>query len=141
MARIDFYEKPGCGNNARQKALLSAAGHEVISHDLLIEEWTSERLQEFFGDRAVPDWFNRASPRVKSKEIIPEHFDACAALQLMLQDPLLIRRPLIEADGRREIGFDQNVIHEWLGLTPAARDLESCPKSASHAPCAIGKVS
>lgn len=29
MARVVFYEKPGCGTNARQKERLKAAGHEV----------------------------------------------------------------------------------------------------------------
>ena len=95
---------------------------------------SSERLLAFFAGRPVADWFNRASPRVKSGEIVPEEIDVNAALRLMLQDLLLIRRPLIEVDGRREIGFDQNLIHDWLGLTPVARDLESCPKSASPCP-------
>ena len=135
MARITFYEKPGCGNNTRQKALLSAAGHEVTAHNLLAEAWTPERLLAFFGDHPVADWFNRAAPRVKSGEIIPEQLDADTALQLMLKEPLLIRRPLIEADSRREIGFEQNRIHEWLGLAPVKQDLETCQKSA--APCAV----
>lgn len=137
MARITFYEKPGCGNNTKQKAMLAAAGHEVIAHNLLTEAWTSERLLAFFAERPVADWFNCASPRVKSGEIIPEQLDADSALRFMLQDPLLIRRPLIEVEGRREIGFDQNRIQEWLGLTPVGRDLESCLKSESHTPCPI----
>ena len=135
MARITFYEKPGCGNNARQKALLSAAGHEVIAHNLFAEAWTPERLLAFFGDHPVADWFNCASPRVKAGEIIPEQIGANAALQLMLQDPLLIRRPLIEVEERRETGFDQSLIHEWLALTRVDHDLESCTKSES--PCPI----
>ncbi|MBI1424317.1 MAG: hypothetical protein GC149_12685 [Gammaproteobacteria bacterium] len=39
MAEIVFYEKPGCGNNTRQKALLAAAGHHVIARNLLTEPW------------------------------------------------------------------------------------------------------
>lgn len=140
MAHITFYEKPGCGNNTKQKALLFAAGHEVIALNLLTESWTSERLLAFFGRHPVADWFNRASPRVKSGEIIPEKLDKHAALQLMLQDSLLIRRPLIEAEGRCEIGFDQNLIQEWLGLMPVDRDLESCPKSESHTPCLVPDI-
>jgi len=132
MARIVFYEKPGCGNNTKQKALLTAAGHEVIARNLLAEAWTPEQLLAFFSKHPVVSWFNRASPRVKSGEIIPEQLDANTALQLMLQDPLLIRRPLIEADGRKEIGFDQELIHQWLSLTPSDKDLENCPRSASH---------
>ena len=37
MARVIFYEKRGCGGNARQKALLVASGHEVHARDLLTE--------------------------------------------------------------------------------------------------------
>ncbi len=135
MALIFFYEKPGCVNNTKQKALLAAAGHEVIARNLLTERWTQECLLTFFGERPVAEWFNRAAPRVKSGEIVPEQLDAAVALQLMLNDPLLIRRPLIDAKGRKEIGFDQNFIHGWLGLTPSGSDLETCPRFASHMPC------
>ena len=135
-AIITFFEKPGCGNNTKQKALLAAAGHEVVARNLLTEAWTPQRLLAFFGDRPVAEWFNRAAPRVKSGELIPENIDAHSALQLMLQQPLLIRRPLLEAEGHKEIGFDQDLIHKWLGLTPSGSYLESCPRSASHSPCA-----
>ena len=135
MARIVFYEKPGCGNNTKQKALLVAAGHEVIARNLLTEAWTPQRLLAFFGDHPVADWFNRAAPRVKSGELVPEQLDANTAVQIMLQEPLLIRRPLIDADGHKEIGFDRDLIHKWLGLTPSGSDLENCPRSASHSPC------
>jgi nitrogenase-associated protein len=84
----------------------------------------------------VAEWFNRSAPRVKSGEIVPEELGADAALGLMLLDPLLVRRPLIDAEGRKEIGFDQNLIHDWLGLTPSGADLESCPRSQQHSPCA-----
>jgi len=135
MARIVFYEKPGCGNNTKQKALLAAAGHQVVARNLLAEHWMQQRLLAFFDVRPVADWFNRAAPRVKSGEIVPEEIDADTALRLMLQDPLLIRRPLIEAEGRKEIGFNQDLIHQWLCLAPRDLDLETCPRSTSHTPC------
>lgn len=135
MTTITFYEKPGCGNNTRQKALLAAAGHEVIARNLLAEPWTQERLLAFFGEHPVAEWFNRAAPRVKSGEVAPELLDANEALRLMLEDHLLIRRPLIEADGRKEIGFDQEKIHAWLGLMPAGTDIESC---VNKSPCPPG---
>jgi nitrogenase-associated protein len=131
MTIITFYEKPGCGNNTKQKALLAAAGHEVIARNLLTEPWTEERLLAFFGKRPVAEWINRAAPSVKSGAVVPEQLDAKTALRLMLQEPLLIRRPLIEADGRKEAGFDQEKIHAWLGLTPTGSDLESCPNKTA----------
>lgn len=135
MAKVVFYEKPGCGNNTRQKALLAAAGHEVDARNLLTEPWTEAALLTFFGARPVPEWFNRAAPRVKSGEVVPELLDTDSALRLMLQDPLLIRRPLLESGGRSEAGFDQELIHTWLGLTPVDADLESCPRHSPHPPC------
>jgi nitrogenase-associated protein len=137
MAQIVFYEKPGCSNNTRQKALLAAAGHEVVARNLLTEAWTPERLLDFFGARPVTEWFNRAAPSIKSGELMPELLGETEALQLMLADPLLIRRPLIEANGRREAGFDQELIHDWLGLTPLGTDLENCPRSHQQTPCPV----
>jgi nitrogenase-associated protein len=82
----------------------------------LTEAWTAESLRLFFKDRPVAEWFKRTAPRVKSGEVIPEQLDAETALSLMLNDPLLIRRPLIQVGDSREIGFDVEAIDDWIGL-------------------------
>jgi nitrogenase-associated protein len=132
MPHVIFYEKPGCANNARQKQLLEAAGHALEVHNLLAEAWTAERLRSFFGDAAVFDWFNKAAPKIKSGEIDPRTIDADSALALMLADPILIRRPLMEVEGRRGIGFDPVAVDAWIGLqalkSPTA-DLETCRRN------------
>ncbi len=134
MAIVTFYEKPGCANNSRQKLLLAQAGHTVWAKSLLTEPWTRERLLQFFGNKPVPAWFNRAAPKVG--EINPEEIDAETAVAMMLAEPLLIRRPLIEVDGRREIGFDAELIDAWLGLTKLPeQSLELCNKSHQDKPC------
>ncbi len=136
MAIITFYEKPGCANNTRQKVLLAAAGHTVQAKSLLTEPWTRERLLQFFGNRPVAEWFNRAAPKVKSGEVAPEVLDADTAITMMLAEPLLIRRPLIEAEGRREVGFAPEMIDAWLGLNKKPEgDLESCSKRHEAKPC------
>jgi nitrogenase-associated protein len=140
MTQVIFYEKPGCANNARQKLMLTAAGHELELHNLLTEPWSAEKLLGFFGSTPVALWFNRAAPKVKSGEINPETLDAATALALMLADPILIRRPLIQAEGRKMVGFDAATIEDWIGLADrgaAGTDLESCrrrPADAAGAP-------
>lgn len=136
MATVIFYEKPGCINNTKQKTLLKAAGHEVQAYNLLIEAWTTEKLRWFFGDRPVAEWFNRSAPRVKSGEVVPEQIDAQTALVLMVSDPLLIRRPLLQVGDRKEVGFDVEQIENWIGLTAVdesqnliSQDLQTCPRS------------
>lgn len=127
MSELIFYEKPGCVNNTKQKALLRNAGHEVEARSLLTHPWSTETLRPFFGARPVSEWFNRSAPRVKCGEIVPETMDEVSALQAMLADPLLIRRPLIQLGQRREAGFDAEV-ERWLGVSSRADDLENCPR-------------
>lgn len=145
MTAILFYEKPGCINNTKQKALLQAAGHTVEAHNLLQEPWTPERLRPFFGNRPVEQWFNVTAPAIKSGAVNPADLDEARALALMMQDPLLIRRPLMQVGDRCESGFDTEAIHRWIGLNPThpdqqqtcadliRQDLQTCPNTHSGA--------
>ena len=128
MAVVVFYEKPGCSGNARQRALLEAAGHTVVAKDLLRTPWTRMGLHSFLDALPVAQWFNRNAPAVKSGEIVPEECDEATALALLQAHPLLIRRPLLEVDGVRRAGFDAAAIDAWIGLpgAAAAGDLEAC---------------
>jgi nitrogenase-associated protein len=136
MATVHFYEKPGCLNNAKQKRLLVEAGHLLIIHDLLQQPWeeNSTMLRSFFGDLPIADWFNRAAPAVKSGEVVPEEVDEQQAIALMIAQPLLIRRPLMEVDGNRQVGFDADTIADWLKVA-VATDLEICPKQHQQQAC------
>lgn len=132
MATILFYEKPGCANNARQKKVLLEAGNELIVRNLLETRWEAADLRAFFGRQPVSEWFNRAAPRVKSGEIIPEGLTEMAALALMLEDPLLIRRPLLQVGEHRQAGFDLARSQDWIGLaadTDPRKDMESCQRT------------
>ena len=128
MSVVVFYEKPGCSGNARQKALLEAAGHTVVARDLLRTPWLRLQLRTFLDGLPVAQWFNRNAPQVKNGEVVPEDFDAATALALLQAEPLLIRRPLLEVGGERRAGFDAAAIDAWIGLNGAAldADVEAC---------------
>ncbi len=133
MAHVIFWEKPGCAGNARQKALLLASGHTLDVRNLLREPWTAERLRCFFGARPVHEWFNVSSPRVKSGEVRPLELSGEAALALMLADPLLIRRPLMESGGCRETGFEPGRVGAWIGLAETPVPVTgACPREAQR---------
>lgn len=137
MATIIFYEKPGCGNNTKQKVWLAASGHTVLAKNLLLEKWNAERLRAFFGALPIAQWFNPAAPRVKSGEVDPAAFDADTALEMMIAEPLLIRRPLMEVEGDFRVGFDPESVKAWIGLNDAKPrgEIEACPKGDAHTPC------
>ena len=134
MATLEFYEKPGCINNTRQKQLLRQAGHVVIEHDLLQTEWTEECLMAFFSGLPVRDWFNPSAPQIKSGEVNPEHCSMQQALRLMCETPLLIRRPLMRVGHKTMVGFAQDAVQAWIGLQATKdADLETCPRPSQQA--------
>ncbi|MFA6014485.1 MAG: ArsC/Spx/MgsR family protein [Gallionellaceae bacterium] len=135
MATVIFYEKPGCGNNTKQKVWLAASGHSVLAKNLLVEKWTVERLRAFFGEMPVAQWFNPAAPKVKSGEIDPGAFDSETALNMMLNEPLLIRRPLMEVDSVLRVGFDAKAVDAWIGLNDSQPKEEPCPICHRSEPC------
>lgn len=137
MTIVVFFQKPGCQTNARQREMLTRAGHTVVAKNLLTEPWTADILRGYFQTTPVASWFNRASPRVKSGEIDPWQIDEDAALALMVADPLLIRRPLIAAGDRRCAGFDREPVTSLLDARDAGVGIEDCSRQMGSAltPC------
>lgn len=135
MATVVFYEKPGCGNNTKQKVWLAASGHTVLAKNILTEKWTAERLRAFFGEMPVEKWFNKSAPQVKSGEINPQTYSAEAALELMVQEPLFIKRPLMEVEGVLRAGFDAQAVDAWIGLNDTQPKTEPCPICNRSEPC------
>ena len=134
MAQIIFYGKPNCINNNKQKVLLKAAGHDVVDKDILSQDWQSEQLQSFFGSAPVPEWFNTTAPAVKSGTVIIDRISSEDALEAMVNDPLLIRRPLMEIGGQKLCGFRYEELDAMIGLSPAegqpdlrSEEMTTCP--------------
>lgn len=136
MATVHFYEKPGCLNNTRQKQLLTEAGHVLIVYDLLQQPWAQnpEKLRSFFGDMPVSDWFNPSAPDIKNGSVVPENLSEAEAIERMVGNPLLIRRPLLEVNGHRHAGFQDTQISTSI-QTPVNRDMETCPQANALRRC------
>lgn len=127
MATVTFFEKSGCSGNARQKQLLLDSGHMVLERDLRNKVWTNLALLEFFIGLPVAQWFNPSAPAIKSGDIVPAELDEPTALALIRDNPLLIRRPLMQVGDERKVGFDATAIHAWIGLKHVPdENLEAC---------------
>jgi nitrogenase-associated protein len=138
MATIEFYGKPGCINNEKQKTLLRAAGHELIEHSILNAPLSTEQLRPFFGTAAVASWFNPTAPAIKAGAVTPATLTESQALELMLADRLLIKRPLMRIGQTLLCGFDTQGLEALIGLEPVpgqsatlnelkGSDLVTCP--------------
>ena len=123
MKLVVFYEKPFCAANAKQKAILRKSGCTLIERNLLEHGLDADALRSFMGNKDVPEWFNPAAPAIKNGLISPEALDESAALELLMGDPILIRRPLMIIGIERMCGFDSDKVSEMLD-----RYVEPMPK-------------
>jgi nitrogenase-associated protein len=126
MDIVLFFEKPGCTTNAAQKKVLRDSDCMVIERNLLDNGLSCEELHAFFSDRPVHEWFNPNAPMVKSGSIDPASMDASTALNLLLTEPILIRRPLIVLKNRKLCGFDEGMIASLLGRPLKRSAGEAC---------------
>lgn len=131
MNKIVFYEKTGCKGNARQKAILEAAGYTLEVKSILSESWDRDVLRSFFGNQPIANWFNHKAPAIKQGEIDPNVFDAQGALSIMLREPIFIRRPLLKFEGKKTCGFDESVL-AMLGIDASAKGLEACQNTTEQ---------
>jgi nitrogenase-associated protein len=128
MAKIVFFEKPGCINNTKQKQWLEAAGHELEVFSILEYPWTAETLRSFLPGADSSLWFNRTAPVIKNGELDPDSFSAAAAVDAMLVTPLLIKRPLIQIGDVKMQGFDKEAIAKIVSLEATAGNEETVAK-------------
>ncbi len=136
MLALVFYEKPGCVGNRLQKDLLTKQGVELEVRNLLQTAWTPESLMPFFGEMAVCDWFNLSAPTVKSGAIRVHDCSQEEALAMMIDDPILIRRPLLQCLDLRQSGFVKGPVLDALGVRiDETDDLQSCPMGETETVC------
>lgn len=141
MAKVIFFEKPGCRNNTRQKAVLELSGNTVEALSILDYPWTKEELSLYLGLKPVRECFNPSAPAVKSGDVDPDNYIREQAIEMMASDPILIRRPLMKIGNRHLQGFDMAELRKIISLAavPGAEkvveslkmtDLDSCPQNS-----------
>ncbi len=116
---VSFYEKPGCKGNARQKVQLKELGYVVQSVDMISKKWEQESLTKFFQGESPHQFVNQRAPIVTSGELDPSDLSEGDLLEQMVNNPILIKRPLLFFRGKFGVGFDSELAAELLGdLTP-----------------------
>jgi len=100
--RITLYGLANCDSCRKARTQLRQAGHTVILRDVRAEPLAPdeiERLLEAFG----PDLVNRRSATWRGLDPSAREM---APAGLLGAHPALMKRPIIEADGRLWLGWD-----------------------------------
>lgn len=81
------------------KAWLSRTDAEVEERDFFTDPFSEDELRKLLGDRPPSDYFSWNSPSRRKLGIDRDTTSEDELVALMLQEPRLIRRPIIEIDG------------------------------------------
>ena len=110
MARLTLYGIPNCDTVRRARRELDAAGLVHDFRDFRKEGLDPDRLDRWI---ARVGWERLLNRRGTSWRRLPEEqregIDAARARELLLAEPTLIRRPVIERDGEVFVGWERGV--------------------------------
>jgi len=123
---VTFYEKPGCSTNAKQKKSLIEAGCMLIERNLLDNGLSKSELYEFLDDVPTSQWFNLNAPKIKKGEIDTAVLFEDEILELFMNEPILINRPLLIIDGNKMCGFNQEKIENLLNVKLYSKISNAC---------------
>lgn len=127
MAFIQFFERPGCINGEKQKHILIKAGNVLECVNILEHPWSREELAQFFAANEPSLIMNYTAPAIKKGEIVPANLQYDEAVSLMIDNPILIKRPLIRVDGLSVQGFTDERLTPYLGSWNKKDDVVTCP--------------
>lgn len=74
---------------------------------------------------------NFTAPAIKKGEIIPSELSFDQAIAMMIEDPILIKRPLIEVEELHIQGFVDPKLAPYLGAWDGKEDVITCPNLQS----------
>jgi len=129
---IVFYEKPGCAGNARQKKLLKQCGYELDVKDMLSTPWTKDELQNFFNGLEKSEIVNTSAPDIKNNVLNIDNVTKEQLIDMMLEKPLLIKRPLMKFNNKYLCGFDTIKLSKVLNEDiKKLQDISTCTSEDS----------
>lgn len=94
------------------KASLSQDGVELNERDFFKNNFTEDELRDLLGNTSPADVFSWRSPSARKLGLDRDTVTNDELIRLMLEEPRLIRRPLIQVEGRLVVGTDKKAMAE-----------------------------
>jgi arsenate reductase len=88
---------------------------ELAKHDLAKEPPSRELLERLIDESNLEAFVNTRSPAYKERGLDVKKMTKAQAIALMLEEPNLMRRPLVLAGGKAVFGWDPERYDQVLG--------------------------
>jgi len=102
---------PNCNSVKKARAWLARHGVEISFHDFKKQGVSAELLQAWLKQVGLEKLVNRQGTtwRQLTDEAKAAAMHEAGAISLMLEKPSVIKRPVLEKDGKIYLGFDEAV--------------------------------
>jgi Spx/MgsR family transcriptional regulator len=108
---IELYGIPNCDTVKKARQWLGSQGIEYVFHDYKKEGADPAKLKQWVAEKGWEVVLNRAGTTFRK---LPDgqkvDLDGAKAIALMMEQPSMIKRPVVEYDGGLLVGFKQA---EW----------------------------
>jgi len=104
MSPLTFYTKPTCTTCRNAKAFLEGAGVALEPVEIAPGTPTREFLERYIDEARFLDFVSTRSPVFKTR---PLPTSKAEAIDLMIQNPNLVKRPVLVTDLGVIFGFDK----------------------------------
>lgn len=108
--KVQFLHKPNCTTCRKARHYMEKRGYQLYFRDLATQRLSPEELEKLIGKRDYLQFLNTRNRVYRQKNMKGNPPSRETAIQMMSQEPNLIRRPVIVAGGRVVLGFDQQGI-------------------------------
>jgi Spx/MgsR family transcriptional regulator len=102
-----FLHKPNCTTCRKAKKFMENRGFQLQFRDLGEERLSAAELEELIGNHNYKNFLNSRNELYRKANMKTQPPSRKEAIQMMSQEPNLIRRPVIMVSGRVVLGFDE----------------------------------
>ena len=119
---IEFYGIPNCDTVKKARAWLDAHGIAYAFHDYKEEGADRQKLERWVAAKGWETLLNRAGTTFrKLPDADKQGIDAAKAVRLMVEQPSMIKRPVLEIGSKIIVGFKPEIYANETGAKTSAR--------------------
>ena len=106
IAGVTLYGIPNCDTIKKARSWLQDQAIDYRFHNYRKQGTDLQQLQAMAAQLGWEIMLNRRGTTWRAlPDAVKAHIDEASALKLMLDNPAIIKRPILEQDGRLHIGF------------------------------------
>jgi len=113
-AKIKFLQKPTCTTCRKAKAYLEKLGVELELRSLDKEKLSKSELDELIGERDHKQFLSSRNELYRTRNMKDHPPTRAEAIELMAEEPNLIRRPIVMRGKRIVLGYDEDAFKQLV---------------------------